>query len=145
MNKDSMKLKCFDLHEPRGLTFVTAIQNFYDLSPPPDTNSGFASAFVTPCSAFKRRRWYLKSTGSILVPPVGLGDVTFPVVNVRKSDVPHPNRRYQNRPLHLLLGFGHFDSRRKVLFNRGLFLNSFQFGRGREIPSTPTPFKPYIL
>ncbi|GBN90194.1 hypothetical protein AVEN_192819-1 [Araneus ventricosus] len=39
--------------------------------------------------------------GSILVPPVLLGDVPFPVVNVRKSDVSLPNRGYQNRPVNL--------------------------------------------
>ncbi|GBN02335.1 hypothetical protein AVEN_260398-1 [Araneus ventricosus] len=36
--------------------------------------------------------------GSILVPPVGLGDVTFPQVNNGKSDVSQSNEVYQNRP-----------------------------------------------
>ncbi|GBO00662.1 hypothetical protein AVEN_225456-1 [Araneus ventricosus] len=40
--------------------------------------------------------------GSVLVPPVGLGDVTFlPHVNNGKSDVFQPNRGYQNRPLNV--------------------------------------------
>ncbi|GBM20328.1 hypothetical protein AVEN_195882-1 [Araneus ventricosus] len=31
VGEESVKLKCFGLDEPRGLTFVTTIRNFYDI------------------------------------------------------------------------------------------------------------------
>ncbi|GBN34193.1 hypothetical protein AVEN_25460-1 [Araneus ventricosus] len=65
--------------------------------------------------------------GSILVLPVGLGDVTFPVVKVRKkSDVSQPNRGYQNTPVNL----SQVEPPLVSLVRRGHVVSSSSYGRG---------------